>query len=95
MELKINKSDKAHITTTINLNYIQQEILVKIVSVTDKCYYFANSPYAVYLSASLFTIPRNRLVGLTFGKRTLATSMSLTSTNWIALSDVAAFTNSS
>lgn len=64
-------------------------------SVTYKFYSFTNSPYEVYLSGSLFTIPRKRLVGFTFGKRTLATSMLLTPTNWIALSAAAAFTNSS
>lgn len=53
-----------------------------------------NSPYAVYLSGSLLTIPMKSLVALVLGKRTLATAMLPTSTNWISLSVVAAFTNS-
>ena len=51
-------------------------------------------PYAVYLSASGLTKPINTVLVLSWGNRSFATSLSLVSTNWISLSDFAAFTNS-
>jgi hypothetical protein len=49
----------------------------------------------VYFSGSLLTIPMKLSLALIFGKRILATAELLTSTNWISLSMVAAFINSS